>query len=53
MTGEALTLRTVLTVARRLFAEPGYARTPIRLITNEAGVAPQTIDAHFGPGRAC
>lgn len=45
---EALTLRTVLTAARRLFAERGYARTPIRTIANEAGVAPQTIYAHFG-----
>ncbi|RDI67270.1 TetR/AcrR family transcriptional regulator [Nocardia pseudobrasiliensis] len=45
---EALTLRTVLTAARRLFAERGYARTPIRLIAQEAGVVPQTIYAHFG-----
>jgi AcrR family transcriptional regulator len=45
---EALTLRTILTAARRLFAEHGYARTPIRLIAKEAGVAPQTIYAHFG-----
>ncbi|MBN6041285.1 TetR/AcrR family transcriptional regulator [Amycolatopsis sp. 195334CR] len=45
---EALTLRTILTAARRLFAERGYARTPIRLIAQEAGVAPQTIYAHFG-----
>ncbi|MGC7097719.1 TetR/AcrR family transcriptional regulator [Amycolatopsis lurida] len=45
---EALTLRTILTAARGLFAERGYARTPIRLIAQEAGVAPQTIYAHFG-----
>ncbi|WP_158879600.1 TetR/AcrR family transcriptional regulator [Amycolatopsis anabasis] len=45
---EALTLRTILTAARGLFAERGYARTPIRLIAREAGVAPQTIYAHFG-----
>ncbi|GAA2443841.1 TetR/AcrR family transcriptional regulator [Actinomadura vinacea] len=45
---EALTLRAILTAARRLFAERGYARTPIRLIAKEAGVAPQTIYAHFG-----
>jgi AcrR family transcriptional regulator len=45
---EALTLRTILTAARRLFAEHGYARTPIRSIAQEAGVAPQTIYAHFG-----
>src|SRR5437879_2811325 len=45
---EALTLRVILTAARRLFAERGYARAPIRLIAQEAGVAPQTIYAHFG-----
>ncbi|MFD1150418.1 TetR/AcrR family transcriptional regulator [Saccharothrix hoggarensis] len=45
---EALTLRTILTAARRLFGEDGYARTPIRTIAKEAGVAPQTIYAHFG-----
>jgi AcrR family transcriptional regulator len=44
---EALTLRTILTAARRLFAEHGYARTPIRLIAAEAGVSPQTIYTHF------
>ncbi|GAA2344334.1 TetR/AcrR family transcriptional regulator [Streptomyces violaceusniger] len=45
---EALTLRAILDAARGLFAERGYARTPIRLIAQEAGVAPQTIYAHFG-----
>lgn len=45
---EALTLRTILTAARALFAEHGYARTTIRRIAGEAGVAPQTIYAHFG-----
>ncbi|TDC22799.1 TetR/AcrR family transcriptional regulator [Streptomyces sp. 8K308] len=45
---EALTLRTILTAARGLFAEHGYARTPIRAIAKEAGVSPQTIYAHFG-----
>ncbi|GHE72858.1 TetR/AcrR family transcriptional regulator [Streptomyces capitiformicae] len=45
---EALTLRAILTAARRLFAEHGYARTPIRSIAQEAGVAPQTIYTHFG-----
>ena len=45
---EALTLRTILTAARGLFAERGYARTPIREIAKQAGVAPQTIYAHFG-----
>ncbi|MGW4827397.1 TetR/AcrR family transcriptional regulator [Amycolatopsis japonica] len=45
---EALTLRTIVTAARGLFAERGYARTPIRVIAQEAGVSPQTIYAHFG-----
>ncbi|WP_181771123.1 TetR/AcrR family transcriptional regulator [Amycolatopsis pittospori] len=45
---EALTLRTILTAARGLFAERGYARTPIRLIAQEAGVSTQTVYAHFG-----
>ncbi|WP_030562890.1 TetR/AcrR family transcriptional regulator [Streptomyces aureocirculatus] len=45
---EALTLRAILGAARGLFAERGYARTPIRLIAQEAGVVPQTIYAHFG-----
>nr|WP_042184974.1 TetR/AcrR family transcriptional regulator [Kibdelosporangium sp. MJ126-NF4]CEL16423.1 Transcriptional regulator, TetR family [Kibdelosporangium sp. MJ126-NF4]CTQ90375.1 Transcriptional regulator, TetR family [Kibdelosporangium sp. MJ126-NF4] len=45
---EALTLRTILTAARTLFAENGYARTSIRAIAAHAGVAPQTLYAHFG-----
>jgi AcrR family transcriptional regulator len=45
---EALTLHTILSAARTLFAENGYARTPIRTIAKEAGIAPQTIYAHFG-----
>jgi AcrR family transcriptional regulator len=45
---EALTLRTILTAARHLFAESGYARTPIRLIAQKAGVSPQTIYTCFG-----
>ncbi|RZS44947.1 TetR family transcriptional regulator [Herbihabitans rhizosphaerae] len=45
---EAMTLRTILTAARGLFTERGYARTPIRLIAQQAGVSPQTIYAHFG-----
>jgi AcrR family transcriptional regulator len=44
---EALTLHTILSAARRLFAENGYARTPIRTIAKQAGVSPQTIYAHF------
>lgn len=45
---EALTLRSILTAARDLFADRGYARTTIRDIAAAAGVAPQTIYAHFG-----
>lgn len=45
---EALTLRTILTAGRTLFAEHGYARTSVRRIAGEAGVAPQTVYAHFG-----
>ncbi|MFE0019580.1 TetR/AcrR family transcriptional regulator [Amycolatopsis sp. NPDC059021] len=45
---EALTLRAILTAARRLFAEHGYARTSIRRLAQEAGVVPQTIYAHYG-----
>ncbi|PRX50020.1 TetR family transcriptional regulator [Prauserella shujinwangii] len=45
---EALTRRTILTAARELFAQRGYARTPVRLIAEHAGVAPQTIYAHYG-----
>ncbi|GAB0104872.1 TetR/AcrR family transcriptional regulator [Nocardia sp. JMUB6875] len=45
---EQLTLRTILTTARGLFAESGYAGTSIRQIAREAGVAPQTIYSHFG-----
>lgn len=44
---EALTLRTILSAARGLFAERGYARTPVREIAARAGVVPQTIYAHF------
>ncbi|MGF6888551.1 AcrR family transcriptional regulator [Nocardia sp. GAS34] len=45
---EQLTLRTILTTARRLFTESGYTGTSIRRIAQEAGVAPQTIYSHFG-----
>lgn len=45
---EAMTLRLILTAARGLFAERGYARTSMRLIAKEAGVVPQTLYAHFG-----
>lgn len=40
--------RAVLDAARRLFAERGYAQTPIRLLAEEAGVAVQTIYSTFG-----
>jgi len=45
---EQLTLRVILTTARRLFAESGYTGTSVRRIAQEAGVAPQTIYSHFG-----
>jgi AcrR family transcriptional regulator len=45
---EQLTLRVILTTARRLFAESGYTGTSVRRIAHEAGVAPQTIYSHFG-----
>jgi AcrR family transcriptional regulator len=44
----ALTRHTILSAARRLFAERGYAGTPIRLLARTAGVAPQTIYATYG-----
>lgn len=44
----ALTRQAILTAARELFAERGYAGTPVRLLARRAGVAPQTIYATFG-----
>lgn len=44
----ALTRRTILDAARRLFVERGYAATPIRLLAQAAGVSPQTIYATYG-----
>jgi AcrR family transcriptional regulator len=44
----ALTRRTILNAARRLFTERGYAATPIRLLAQAAGVSPQTIYATYG-----
>jgi AcrR family transcriptional regulator len=38
-----LTREEVLTAARRLFAERGYARTSVRDIAAAAGVSPQTV----------
>jgi len=45
---EAVTRRTILQAARHLFAEGGYAATPIRLLAQRAGVAVQTIYGTFG-----
>jgi AcrR family transcriptional regulator len=45
---EALTRHTILSAARALFAERGYAGTPVRLLAQKAGVAPQTIYATYG-----
>lgn len=41
----------VLEVARRLFAERGYAETTIESIANEAGLAVPTVYAMFGAKR--
>ena len=43
--------RDILTAARRLFAERGYAATSINDIAEEAGVAIQTIYARLGSKR--
>jgi AcrR family transcriptional regulator len=45
---EALTRQTILTAARELFAERGYAATPVRELARRAGVATQTIYATYG-----
>jgi AcrR family transcriptional regulator len=45
---EALTRQTILRAARELFAERGYAKTPVRLLAQRAGVVPQTIYATYG-----
>lgn len=45
---EATILRVILSAAREAFAEKGYAGASIRYIAQAAGVAPQTIYAHFG-----
>jgi AcrR family transcriptional regulator len=43
-----VTRRAILDAARRLFAERGYARTPVRLLASEAGVAVRTVYLAFG-----
>jgi AcrR family transcriptional regulator len=45
------TRREILSTARRLFAERGYAATSINDIAEEAGVAIQTIYARLGSKR--
>jgi AcrR family transcriptional regulator len=45
------TRQEILTAARRLFAERGYAATSINDIAREAGVAVQTIYARLGSKR--
>ena len=39
--------QAILDTAARLFAERGYAQTPISLLAAEAGVAEGTIFRHF------
>lgn len=46
------TRQEILTAARRLFTERGYARTTIDAIAAEAGVAPETTYAAFKSKRA-
>jgi AcrR family transcriptional regulator len=43
-----VTRRSILDAARRLFAERGYAQTPVRLLATEAGVAVRTVYLAFG-----
>ncbi len=45
---ESLTRHTILSAARELFAERGYAATPIRMLARRAGVSPQTIYTTYG-----
>ena len=45
---EATTRRAILQAARALFAERGYAATPVRLLAQQSGVAVQTIYGAFG-----
>jgi AcrR family transcriptional regulator len=43
-----VTRQAIVAAARRLFAERGYARTPVRLLAQEAGVAVRTVYLCFG-----
>ena len=49
--GAETTRRDIVHAARRLFAERGYAATPMNDIAREAGVAVQTIYASCGSKR--
>ena len=42
------TRRSILDAARRLFAQRGYAQTPVRMLAKEAGVAVRTVYLSFG-----
>jgi AcrR family transcriptional regulator len=42
------TRRSILDAARRLFAQRGYAQTPVRMLAREAGVAVRTVYLSFG-----
>lgn len=46
------TRRQILEAARLLFSERGYAGATIEAIAQEAGVAPETVYAHFGSKQA-
>ena len=45
----AQTRRDILTAARKLFVEQGYASTSMQQIADEAGVALQTVYSSVGP----
>lgn len=46
------TERTILDVARELFAETGFERTTIRAVAARAGVDPALVMQHFGSKQA-
>ena len=43
--------RVILTVARRLFSQHGYAGTTLEAIADAAGLSPKTVVAQFGSKR--